>query len=106
VISVTLHRDELTRHDACDASMPFFEWLRDAQGRDDSVRVREWTPLHSLWLAVVRLSDAEWLTRRGLIPGMSGANLSGANLSGAYYPTGDLPNGWARGTDGYLMRAT
>jgi uncharacterized protein YjbI with pentapeptide repeats len=35
---------------------------------------------------------------------LSGANLYGAYLSGAYYPHGDLPEGWERGTDGYLLR--
>ena len=31
-------------------------------------------------------------------------SLSGTNLTGAYYPTGEVPEGWTRGADGYLRR--
>ena len=83
MISVTITREELTSRDACEPSIVFFEWLVDAQDRDDSVYFREWTTLHSIWLAVVRPNDAAWLRSRGLIPQLSGAGLSGAGLSGA-----------------------
>ena len=33
------------------------------------------------------------------------ANLTRANLTRAYCPFGELPLGWTRGTDGYLVRA-
>ncbi len=33
-----------------------------------------------------------------------GADLRGADLCGAYRPDGDLPDGWERGSDGYLRR--
>ncbi len=115
MISVTITRAELESRQACADAMGFFEWLVDAQGRHSSVRFREWTTLHSIWLAVVRPGDARWLRDRGLIPNLSGANLSGAdlyganlsgaNLYGAYRPSGDLPDGWSRDADGYLRRS-
>ena len=90
MISVTITREELTSHDACEPSIGFFEWLVDAQDRDDSVYFREWTTLHSIWLAVVRPNDAAWLRSRGLIPQLSGAYLSRANLSRADLSGADL----------------
>ena len=90
MISVTITREELTSRDACEPSIVFFEWLVDAQDRDDSVYFREWTTLHSIWLAVVRPNDAAWLRSRGLIPQLSGADLSRVNLSGANLSGADL----------------
>ena len=124
MISVTITREELTSRNACADAMGFFEWLVDAQGRHSSVYVREWTVLHSIWLAVVRPGDARWLRYTELIPNLrvlnlsgsdlrgsdlsysnlSSSNLSGSNLSGSCYPYGDLPTGWARGADGCLTR--
>ena len=114
MISATITRHDLTSRDACDPAMGFFEWLVGAQGRDDDVYFAEWTPLHSLWLAVVRPEWSRWLDARGMIPPLRGANLRGAYLvgadlrgaylRGAYYPSGDIPAGWARGTDGRLVR--
>ena len=129
MISVTITRVDLTSRIACHDAMGFFEWLVDAQGRDDDVRVAEWTALHSVWLAVVRPAWSSWLDSRGLIPSLrradlygadlsganlrgadlrgadlSGANLRRADLYGAYYPYGELPSGWVRGTDGRLVR--
>ena len=106
MISVTITREELTSRDACEPSIVFFEWLVDAQDRDDSVYFREWTTLHSIWLAVVRPNDAAWLRSRGLIPQLSGAGLSGASMDAAYYPYGAVPAGWNRDAGGYLRRAT
>ena len=124
MISVTLTRHDLTSRDACVGALGFFEWLVGAQGRDDDVYFADWTPLHSLWLAVVQPEWSIWLDARGMIPSLRGtdlsgadlrgANLSGANLRGAYlvgadlcgayYPSGDIPAGWVRGTDGRLVR--
>ena len=139
MISITITRVDLTSRNACHDAMGFFEWLVDAQGRDDDVRVAEWTALHSVWLAVVRPAWSSWLDSRGLIPSLRGADLRGANLRradlygadlsganlrgadlrgadlsganlrradlyGAYYPYGELPSGWVRGTDGRLVR--
>ena len=134
MISVTLTRHDLASRDACVGALGFFEWLVHEQGRDDDVYFAEWTPLHSLWLAVVRPEWSSWLNARGMIPPLRGADLCGAYLvgadlrgaylvgadlreadlrgadlrgavlRGAYYPYGDLPTGWARGTDGRLVR--
>ena len=174
---VTLRRVELEAAGACPEGMGLFEWLVDAQDRDDSVLIREWTQLHSIWLATRYPDLSVWLVSHGLIPSLSGAdltgayltganltgayltranlsradltgadlygvdlslayltganltrayltraNLTGANLTGtnlaradltranltgadltrAYYPTGEVPEGWTRGADGYL----
>ena len=114
---VTLRRVELEAAGACPEGMGLFEWLVDAQDRDDSVLIREWTQLHSIWLATRYPDLSVWLVSHGLIPSLSGAdltgayltwanltraNLTGADLTRAYYPTGEVPEGWTRGADGYL----
>ena len=164
---VTLRRVELEAAGACPEGMGLFEWLVDAQDRDDSVLIREWTQLHSIWLATRYPDLSVWLVSHGLIPSLSGADLTGAYLTGAnltgayltranlsradltgadlygvdlslayltganltgadltrtylaradltranltgadltraYYPTGEVPEGWTRGADGYL----
>ena len=94
MISATITRHDLTSRDACDPAMGFFEWLVGAQGRDDDVYFAEWTPLHSLWLAVVQPEWSRWLDFRGMIPSLRGADLSGADLFGA-----DLDGAYLRGAD-------
>jgi uncharacterized protein YjbI with pentapeptide repeats len=100
-VSVTITRDTLTSRDACDPAMGFFEWLVDAQGRDDDVYFADWTTLHSLWLAVVRPEWSRWLDSRGLIPSLRGAYLYGVDLYGADLYGVDLRGADLRGANLY-----
>jgi hypothetical protein len=75
----------------------------DLQGRRHSIRIRDWTPLHSVWFATCEPSFSSWLVDRGLI---HAANLSSLTcLDQAYYPAGTVPVGWVRDRNGYLSRA-
>jgi hypothetical protein len=106
MITLTLYRRELVKAGACAEGLALFDFLRDAQGRRHSVKVVDWTLLHTVWLATGSPSFGAWLRDRGLVPSanLSGASLSGADLYGANYPTGNLPSGWSRDADGYLVR--
>ena len=85
MISCTLYRRELVAANACQEGRALHAQIVAMQGRRHSVYVREWTPLHSVWLAVAHPGFASWLSERGLIPraNLYGANLTRANLYGA-----------------------
>ena len=93
MLTITLTRKELERHDACSDGLDLFDALKSWQ---DDVRAAralkprrglrlEWTLLHQVWLAATYPSHARWLQETGIIPPVHGrrANLAGANLAGA-----------------------
>jgi len=131
MISVSLWRSALERHDACSEGMALFEAIAAMQPATDKlrtkrIRVKNWTLLHQFWLVSAYPRLAGWLRDEGLVPWISvrganlqganlygadlyganlyGANLRGASLQGANYPIGDVPDGWTRGADGCLTR--
>ncbi len=85
MITVTITRKQLTTAEACPEGMALFEALRIAQGLKHSVKVRDWTITHQLWLSAAYPSFYGWGRDRGLWPQlpMCGADLYGANLRGA-----------------------
>lgn len=118
MISVTIVRTTLVANDACHEGLEIFDTIAAMQPETDArrlkrLRIVKWTPLHQLWLSAAYPSYSSSLRGRGIIPwidlrgaNLEGAYLEGAYLRGAYRPTGDLPDGWVRGTDGYLARAS
>ena len=92
MISVTIYRRELVALKACQDGMRLFEWLREEQGRRHSVLIRNWGPLHHVWLAVGSPNFAAWLRAKNLIPisDLRSANLSSADLSSADLSSADL----------------
>jgi hypothetical protein len=89
MISVTITMTELERAGACADGMAAFVWLAGGE----SLRIREWTPLHTAWLHASPMSSyAAWAEHRGLIPraNLSRANLYGADLTGANLYGADL----------------
>lgn len=124
MISVTLWRRTLVAHDACPEGMALFELISGLQPENDArrldrIRIRRWTPLHSIWPYVAGFGAfAGWLENQGLIPranlaganlagaNLDGANLDGANLAGAYRGSSSSIPGWHTLTSGYLERAT
>lgn len=88
MIAVTITRDELVRHDACDTGLALFERIAPS-GR---LEIAEWTALHAVWLAAAEPSHCGWLTSAGIIPraNLACAYLVGADLSGAHLGRADL----------------
>ena len=98
MIAVTITRDELVRHGACAEGLDLFERIAPS-GR---LEIAEWTPLHTLWLAVDEPSHCGWLVGHGIVPR---AYLRGANLTGAYVGIGaSAPEGWRTTASGHLAR--
>ena len=83
MISVTLTRSELVQRGACESGIALF----DAIAKRGKVCVKDWSPLHTVWLASAYGSFSSWLADNALIPR---ANLSRANLSGADLSRADL----------------
>lgn len=108
MISVTIHRKTLEKHEACKAGLALYDAIAamlpesDAR-RDRRIRIANWTPLHSIWAYAAGYGAfAQWLEVRGIIPHadlsrahlygayLYGVNLSGANLSRANLSRADL----------------
>lgn len=93
-VSITLA--ELDRHDACFRSggrellsaISTMQWGQDT----GEVTVPDWTPLHSVWLAVAYPDHAAWLRGERVVPqvNLCEANLDSANLSGADFSGANL----------------
>lgn len=54
MISVTIHRKTLEKHEACAAGLALYDeiaaLLPDSDARRDRrIRIANWTPLHSIW---------------------------------------------------------
>ena len=111
--------DELRAAGACSSGVEWFEETAKLAGTPGALSI-VWTPLHSVWLAVVRPSDAGWARDARLVPSANlygadlrdaslyGANLYGADLRdaslyGAYLGGADLGD-WERGPDGFARR--
>ena len=91
MIALALTIAELEAHRACARGLNAF---RAAWGEE--LRIAEWTPLHSVWLAVAWPTYVRWARKEGLIPG---ASLAGANLAGAYLAGASLAGANLRGAD-------
>ena len=96
MITVTIHRKTLERNEACSEGLALFDAIASLQSKSDPkrrarIKVRHWTPLHSVWaMAAGHGRFLQWAESRGIVPranlygaNLSGANLSRANLSGA-----------------------
>ena len=89
MIALALTIAELEAHRACARGLNAF---RAAWGEE--LRIAEWTPLHSVWLAVAWPTYVRWARKEGLIPG---ASLAGANLAGAYLARAYLAGAYLAG---------
>ncbi len=97
MISVSIWRKTLVRNEACRDGLALFDAIAEQQSESDPrrlerIRVRNWTPLHSIWARVGAGRFAQWCESRQIIPraDLSCANLSGANLSRADLSRADL----------------
>lgn len=122
MITVTIHRKTLVRLQACRYGLFLFDRIAALQPESDPrrlkrIKVRHWTPLHSLWAIVAGYAGfVAWAEYRHLVPraNLSGADLSGADLygadrygadlSGAYRGTSPAIPGWRTLETGYLER--
>ena len=107
MITVTITRAELVRHNACDDGLALF----DAMAAPGGTITVDWTPLHAIWSRVAFPSFALWCEGEGIIPradlrgadlrgaDLEGANLRGANLRGANLRGADLRGANLRGAD-------
>ena len=95
MISVTLTEEDLASHSACGSGMALFHEM----AYDGKITLEDWTPLHSLWLAVAYPGTAWWLREMELIPvtDLSGADLRSADLCGANLSYASMNNA-ARGS--------
>ncbi len=108
---VTITREELLSREPCEDSggVELFDSICELAGARDALQVIDWTPLHSLWLAVQCPDKYFWLWAEGLIPDMLrganliGADLRGANLGEAHIHRADLREASLR--EAYLHRA-
>ena len=101
MISIKIERRQLQALDACSPGMELFEQLCKAQGRKHSVYVREWTPLHMIWMATIYPNFWAWCRDLNLLPQLSlrGANLRGADLRGADLRGANLTRAYLRGAN-------
>jgi len=117
VITVTIHRTTLVRHNACAEGLALFDAIAALQPESDPrrlerIKVRHWTPLHSLWAIVAgHASFLRWAEEQGIVPRadlagayLAGANLAGANLAGAYRGSSPAVPGWRTLASGDLER--
>jgi uncharacterized protein YjbI with pentapeptide repeats len=86
-IRVCIHHADLVRDDACAEGVQLFDRIA-AEGASADVLEFQWSPLASVWLAVVARDYMPWLRERSYVP--SSANLSSANLYGANLSVADL----------------
>ncbi len=118
MITVQITTEDLTKAGACAEGQALHARIAAMRGWKHTVRVRDWTPLHDVWLACACPSFASWLRNRRLIPipylhganlygaNLTWANLSRANLYGANRISFDAPiAGWTRGDNGTLGAA-
>ncbi len=115
-ISVSIWRKTLVRHEACRDGLALFDAIAAQQPANDKlrlkrIRVRNWTPLHSIWAWACAASFAQWCESRQIIPraNLTGANLylanlylanlTGADLTGAYLTGANLTGANLNGAD-------
>ena len=71
MISVSVSREELVRHGACEKGLTLFDRVLALCGPKSRAKgrifVREWTPLHWVWLMVNHCGFATWLAERGIV---------------------------------------
>ena len=97
MLTVNISRKELQSRGACASGIDQLLVIAKLQGRKYSVRVRDWTPLHDVWLAKALPAFSRWLRDTSLVPipnlrraDLRGADLHGADLTGADLTGADL----------------
>ena len=103
-IILRIHRARLVEAKACEKGIALYDQIAAlATARGDKRAAKRlritWTPLHSVWLAVVHPSYARWLEEQGMIPPLRSASLYGAHLRGAYLYGADLRGASLVGAD-------
>ena len=117
MLTVNISRKELQSRGACASGIDQLLVIAKLQGRKYSVRVRDWTPLHDVWLAKALPAFSRWLRDTSLVPipnlrgadlrraDLHGADLAGVDLTGVYRNSDDPPvPGW-RVVDGRMTKA-
>lgn len=111
MMSITITKKDLQKHNACPTGMQLFDRIATTNKNGGPTElVIEWTPLHDVWLAVAYPGFASWLRDKKLIPipDLGGADLRSANLSdadlGGAYGVAAPPEGW-KIVNGYLRHA-
>ena len=96
MITVTITRQEMETakpERACGEGVELWEEIARMQwGVADppSIVVRDWQPVHAIWLRVTYPEFSQWLESHGMIPSLRGANLYAADLRGADLRGADL----------------